>query len=169
MPSLSRLSQHRNYSSLIRTLQANQSRLGHPEGRNHCAQCAIGGATERLVVAARPGRVAAHSADARERRGHPTAPRQSAIWLDTIESASLADYRTVYTNHSANAPANVNLGHCIPNWRLPLICWPHSARLRSAPDALAGASGTGWHLQRTTNLKNWIMSVMAMFHQLRKG
>ena len=39
------------------------------EGRNHCAQCAISGATERLVVAARSGRVAAHSSEALKKEG----------------------------------------------------------------------------------------------------
>ena len=59
--------------------------------RNHCATCAIGGATERLVDAARIGRVAARSAEARakhvaSRRRHAQAcsawdPSTQPTWL----------------------------------------------------------------------------------------
>src|SRR5262249_17714518 len=37
------------------------------DGRSHCAQCAISGATERLIDAARSGRMGAHTPEARAR------------------------------------------------------------------------------------------------------
>jgi len=40
------------------------------DGRSHCAQCAVGGATERLLDAARLGREAAHSPEARAKRAN---------------------------------------------------------------------------------------------------
>ena len=89
-----------------------------------------------------------------------TSPRESAIWLDTIESATIADRRTVFGDNSASAPENVNLGHCIPNWRVALVRWSHSPRLPSASEALAAFGTARRHLRCITELKNWLMSAI---------
>ena len=58
-------------------------------------------------------------------------------------------------NNSASAPENVNLDHWIPNWSVSLVRRSDSPRLRSASEALAGASWTSRHLRLITNFKNW--------------
>ena len=61
------------------------------EGRSHCAQCAISGATERLAIAARSGRVAAHSTEALAKEGETQRRHAKArsAWIQSSQPAWL--------------------------------------------------------------------------------
>lgn len=83
------------------------------EGRSHCARCAISGATERLVVAARSGRVAAHTPEALKQEGDTQrrhAKARSAwirsgqpAWLTTALYSGTIQPRLLDTSASAIA------------------------------------------------------------------
>jgi hypothetical protein len=61
------------------------------EGRENCAACAVAGATQRLMDAARLGRVVAHSAEARSKQGQTQCRHATArsVWNATAQSAPL--------------------------------------------------------------------------------
>lgn len=63
------------------------------DGRTHCAQCAVPNATERLIDAARVGRMAAHTSDARAKQA--TTQRRNATlqhaWNPACQPAWLTD------------------------------------------------------------------------------
>ena len=61
------------------------------EGRSHCAKCAISRATERLAIAARCGRVAAHSPEAitKEAETQRRHAKARSAWIESSQPAWL--------------------------------------------------------------------------------
>ena len=115
----------------------------------HCGQCAIEGATQRLADAARLGRLAARTPEARAKQA--ASQRQQAkarsSWTE-IEPTSLADCGSLFRENSATACGHVELSYRLTDRGISLVCRAHPPWPPPASTALAGAGATrGYHSQ----------------------
>ena len=113
-------------------------------GRLNCANCAVDGATERLAVAAKLGRVAAQRPEARakhvaSRKRHAQA---DSAW-DESTQPRLAYQRSVLATNPAASREHSHISNSITNWCLALVCRPNPGRLSPTSEALASIGRIG--------------------------
>jgi hypothetical protein len=120
------------------------------EGRTHCAQCSIEGATQRLANAARLGRVAAQTPEdlakqADSQRRHSSArsswnPPNQPVWL-TAEAFS-----------QRIQPLLAGVSTSVIRSQIGVSRW-YASRIRvglpTASEALGDLGWTGWYFRKT--------------------
>jgi hypothetical protein len=63
--------------------------------------------------------------------------------MGRINTTSMAHRRVILAEDPADARKCLDIRHSIKDWSVPLVRKPNSARLPTASEALAGASGIG--------------------------
>jgi CRISPR-associated endonuclease Cas1 len=113
-------------------------------GRDHCAQCAVSPASERLVDVARLGRAVAHTPEARAREGQKQRQHAEArnSWTPSDKPAWLTS-QNLRRENSALTRQAAKLSYCVTHQGLSLVCRAHPSRLSCASPALAGTGGAG--------------------------
>jgi CRISPR-associated endonuclease Cas1 len=96
-------------------------------GRIHCAKCAVGAATERLIDAARSGRVAGHSAEALAKEARTQ--RQHAQARSTWTPASQPAWLTVRVYLQKIQPSLAHMSSSVIASRIGVSRW-YAGRIR---------------------------------------
>ncbi len=109
----------------------------------NCADCARGGATERLVSAANLGpRGCTQPGISCQKCDLVSKARTSILRVGRIKPTSLAHERSVRSANPASTSERTNIRDSITNWCFALVPRTDPARLPPSSTALAGAGGT---------------------------
>lgn len=117
-------------------------------GRDHCTQCAVNPASERLIDVARIGRTVAHTSEARAKEGEKQ--RQHAEARNTWTASSKPEWLTAKLFDEQIRPrlCPVKFFYCVADRRFALVCGAHPEGLSSASTALAGVGRLRRHFRK---------------------